>query len=141
MAIQVNPSLQNQTRAKDQIAKRVIYINLFFFISYVVYTGIIGISNDLDMEMKVILVTVPCNFSIAIRNPVITRFAFRVNQTIQRNTVEDRRQAEINEALRKREERQRLNGMRNSSRNENHNIPTVIRGVQTFEDLMAKVEV
>ena len=98
-------------------------------------------SLNMDMEMKVILVTVPCNISIAIRNPIITRFAFRVNQTIQRNTVEDRRQAEINEALRKREVRQRWNQMRNSYTNMNPSIPTVSRRVQNLDDVMVKVEV
>ena len=141
MVAQVNPSLQNETRARDQIAKRAIYINFLFFIPYIVYSGIIGKAFDLDLEMKVIFVSIPCNISIAIRNPVITRFAFRVNQRIQRNTIEDRRQAEINEALRKREARQQRNQLRNSFTNANHNIPTVSSRVQNMEDSMVKVEV
>ena len=41
----------------------------------------------------------------ALRNPIIARFAFRVNRTIQKETVEDRRQSVILAARTKREER------------------------------------
>ena len=142
MTAQVNPSVSNQNRARDHIAKRAIYINLLFLMSYIVYSGIIGKGFDWDLETKVMVVTIPCNISIAIQNPIITRLAFRVNQRIQRNTIEDRRQAEINEALRKREERQRSNQMRNSSTTRvNPEIPTVSRRVQKLEESMTKVEV
>ena len=108
----------------------------------VVYSGIIGKGFDLDLEMKVIVVTIPCNISIAIQNLIITRLAFRVNLGVRRNTVEDRRQAEINEALRKREARQHSNQIRNSSTTQvNPEIPTVSRRVQKLENSMVKVEV
>ena len=49
--------------------------------------------------------TVPNLLVDALRNPIIARFAFRVNQAIQKETVEDRRQAEIKYALKKRDQR------------------------------------
>ena len=141
MTTQVNPSVRNQNKARDHIAKRAIYINLLFLMTYIVYSGIIGKGFDWDLEMKVMVVTIPCSISIAISNSIITRLAFRVNQRIQRNTVEDRRQGEINDALRKREARQRRNQMRSSCTSVNPEIPTVSSRVQNFEDLMVKVEV
>ena len=41
------------------------------------------------------------------QNPVIARFAFQVNQQIQKESVDKRRQQEIQEALERRQERKR----------------------------------
>ena len=60
---------------------------------------------DLTHETHVILMTLPNLLVDALRNPIIARFAFQVNQAIQKETVEDRRKAEIQNALRKREQR------------------------------------
>ena len=57
------------------------------------------------LETKVILITIPNLLVDALRNPIIVRFAFRVNQAIQRETVEDRRQSVIEFAMKKREQR------------------------------------
>ena len=72
---------------------------------YFVCTVVIGKAFDLTHETHVILMTVPNLLVNALRNPIIARFAFQVNRAIQKETVEDRRQAEIRLALRKREHR------------------------------------
>ena len=53
----------------------------------------------------------------AIRNPLISRLAFHVNRQIIRQTVEDQRKYEIEEALQKRQE-QRLKNEKQSSNSE-----------------------
>ena len=45
----------------------------------------------------------------AVRNPIIATFTFQVNSQILRESVEDRRKKEIQEAFEKRAERQRQN--------------------------------
>ena len=70
-----------------------------------IFSAIIGKGFDITLEAKVICMTIPNLLVDALRNPIIARFAFRVNQAIQKETVEDRRQAEIKYALKKRDQR------------------------------------
>ena len=59
----------------------------------------------MPVETKVIIITIPNLLVNALRNPIIARFAFRVNRSIQKETVESRRQSVILAARKKREER------------------------------------
>ena len=77
------------------------------------------------METKVIWITIPNLLVDAIRNPVIARFAFRVNEAIQRNTVEDRRQTEIKAALKERQQRQKMREEGNLNERRVAEIPTI----------------
>ena len=79
------------------------------------------------METKVIWITIPNLLVDAIRNPIIARFAFRVNEAIQRNTVEDRRQLEIKAALKERQQRQKMREEGNLNGGPNNEIPTISR--------------
>ena len=88
-------------------------------------SAIIGNSFDATLETKVVLITIPNLFVDAIRNPIIARFAFRVNEAIQRNTVEDRRQWEIKAALKERQQRQKMREERNLNEGQNNEIPTI----------------
>ena len=69
------------------------------------FLAIIGRAIELPVETKVIIITIPNLLVNALRNPIIARFAFRVNRSIQKETVEDRRQAVILAARKKREQR------------------------------------
>ena len=62
---------------------------------------------DLSLEQKALLVTFGNVVVAALRNPAIARFAFQVNQQIQKESVDNRRQQEIQEALERRQERKR----------------------------------
>ena len=70
-----------------------------------IFLAIIGRLIDLPLETKVIIITIPNLLVDALRNPIIARFAFRVNKIIQKETVEDRRQAVILAARKRREQR------------------------------------
>ena len=70
-------------------------------------------------------ITIPNLFVDAIRNPIIARFAFRVNEAIQRNTVEDRRQWEIKAALKERQQRQKMREEGNLNERRVAEIPTI----------------
>ena len=59
----------------------------------------------MPVETKVIIITIPNLLVNALRNPIIARFAFRVNRSIQKETVEDRRQSVILAARKEREQR------------------------------------
>ena len=124
MVVEVSPSMRQAMEEKkghDEIARRAIYINICLFIPWVFYSAIVGNSFDFSLETKAILLAIPNLFVDAIRNPIIARFAFRVNETIKRNTVEDRRQDEIKAALQERQEIREENARRKSE------VPTVRR--------------
>ena len=87
-------------------------MNVFFSSEVVV-----GKAFNLTHETHVILMTLPNLLVDALRNPIIARFAFQVNQAIQKETVEDRRKAEIQNALRKREQSQPKIGRRTGTTN------------------------
>lgn len=72
-----------------------------------IFSAIIGKGFDITLEAKVICMTIPNLLVDALRNPIIARFAFRVNQAIQKETVEDRRQAVIRNALEKKDQRKK----------------------------------
>ena len=93
---------------REKIPKRATIINTCLFVPWFVYTAVLGNSFGLDLESKVLLVTLPNAIVNALRNPLIGRLAFHVNRQIMRQTVEDRRKYEIEEALEKRRERQRM---------------------------------
>ena len=124
MIVEVSLSMRQameEKRGHNEIARRAIYINICLFIPWVFYSAIVGNSFDFSLETKTILLTIPNLFVDAIRNPIIARFAFRVNETIKRNTVEDRRHDEIKSALQKRQEIREENARRKSE------VPTVRR--------------
>ena len=95
---------------REKIPKRATLINTCLFLPWSVLTAVISNSFGLDLETKVLLVTIPNAVVNALRNPLIGRLAFHVNRKIMRQTVEDRRKYEIEEALEKRRERQRMKG-------------------------------
>ena len=126
MIVEVSLSMRQameEKRGHNEIARRAIYINICLFIPWVFYSAIVGNSFDFSSETKTILITISNLFVDAIRNPIIARFAFRVNETIKRNTVEDRRQDEIKAALQKRQEIREENARRE--------VPTVSRLVNS----------
>ena len=55
----------------------------------------------------------------AIRNPLISRLAFHVNRQIIRQTVEDRRKCEIEEALKKRNQEKQRKTQKQQMKQEN----------------------
>ena len=97
-------SIVTERKRRDEIAKRAMIINAGLFLPWVFYSVIIGKGLDISLETQVICMTIPNLLVDALRNPIIARFAFRVNRAIHNETVEDRRQEVIELALKKREE-------------------------------------
>ena len=90
---------------REKIPKRATLINTCLFIPWFVYSAVLGNSFGFDLETKVLLLALPNVIVTALRNPLIARLAFHVNRQIMRQTVEDRKKFEIEEALWKRRER------------------------------------
>ena len=106
---QVLKTSEQERQRREKIPKRATMISSCMFIPFIVYTLVILHGFNLSLEVKALLVTLGNSLVAATRNPVIARFAFQVNQQIQKESVEKRRQAEIQEALeRKQEQRQTL---------------------------------
>ena len=87
--------------------------------------GAVLLSNSfaLDLETKVLALTLHNTIVNALRNPLIARLAFHVNKQILRQTVEDRRKHEIEEALQKRQERRmKINAQLNNQTQANQNV-------------------
>ena len=103
---------------REKIPKRATIINSCFFLNFTCFSAVL-LFTKLDLESKILLVTLANGVVNAIRNPLISRFAFHVNNQIIRQTVEDLRNNEIQEALQKREERRKQ-----KEQNENENGPT-----------------
>ena len=95
---------------REKIPKRATLINTCLFVPWFVYTAVLGNAFGIDLETRMLLMLLPNAVVNAVRNPLIGRLAFHVNRQIIRQTVEDRRKYEIEEALEKRRERQRMKG-------------------------------
>ena len=96
---------EQERQRLEKIPKRATFINSCMCIPFFAFTLIIFNVFDLSMEIKALLVNVGNILVIATRNPVIARFAFQVNQQIKKESVEQRRQSEIQEALKRKQER------------------------------------
>ena len=92
---------------REKIPKRATIINSCLFVPWIVYAAAIGNAFELELETKVLLIALPNAMVNGLRNPLIARLAFHVNDQIKRQTVEDRRNDEIKAALAKREERRK----------------------------------
>ena len=95
---------EQERQRREKIPKRATIINSCMFIPFTVYSLVVVKGFGLSLEIKALLVT-SATFVVAARNPVIARFAFQVNKQIQKESVEKRRQAEIQEALERKQER------------------------------------
>ena len=93
-----------ERQRREKIPKRATIINSCMFIPFTVFSLVVVKGFGLSLEFKGLLVT-SATFVVAARNPVIARFAFQVNKQIQKESVEKRRQAEIQEALERKQER------------------------------------
>lgn len=108
---------------REKIPKRATLINTCLFVPWFVYMAVFGNSFGLGTETRMFFVALPNCIVNAVRNPLISRLAFHVNKQIIRQTVEDQRKYEIEEALQKRQE-QRLKNEKHSS-NSQQDIFTV----------------
>ena len=95
---------EEERKRREKIPKRATIINSCMFIPFTVFSLVVVKGFGLSLEFKALLVT-SATFVVAARNPVIARFAFQVNKQIQKESVEKRRQAEIQEALERKQER------------------------------------
>ena len=100
---------------REKIPKRATIINTCLFVPWIAYTAVVGNTVDLDLETKTLLVTLPNAIVNGLRNPLIGRLAVHVNTQIMRQTVEDRRNAEIAAAMKKREDRRRQKELENDT--------------------------
>ena len=95
-------------KRREKIPKRATLINTCLFVPWVVYTAVLGNAFGFDFETTILILALSNAVVIALRNPLIARLAFHVNKQIMRQTVEDRRNCEIEEALQKRQEQRRM---------------------------------
>ena len=102
-----------ERKRREKIPKRATMINSGLVIFAIASSAIPLKSFDLDLETRALLFVVMVALLNTLRNPIIARLAFQVNKQIQRETVEDKRQKEIKDALEKRAERQRTKDEQN----------------------------
>ena len=104
---QMMNATDEERRKREKIPKRATIISSCMFVPFTAFSLIILNGFDLNLEQKALLVTFGNVVVAALRNPAIARFAFQVNQQIQKESVDKRRQQEIQEALERRQERKR----------------------------------
>ena len=97
---------EEDRKRRERIPKRATLINTCLFVPWIAYIAFLNVP-DLHLETRTLLVTLPNALVNALRNPIIASLAFKVNEQIRQETVEDRRQLEIEKALKKRAERKR----------------------------------
>ena len=102
---QVLKTSEQERKRREKIPKRATIISSSMFIPFTAYSLVILKGFGFSLELKALLVTFGNTFVIAARNPVIARFAFQVNKQIRKESVEERRQIEIQEALERKQER------------------------------------
>ena len=102
---QVLKKSEQERKRREKIPKRATIISSSMFIPFTAYSLVILKGFGFSLELKALLVTFGNTLVIAARNPVIARFAFQVNKQIRKESVEERRQIEIQEALERKQER------------------------------------
>ena len=95
-----------EKKRREKIPKRATKINVGLMVFALACAIITGTSFDMNVESQILLPVVPISLVIALRNPLVARFAFQVNQQILQESKNQRRQKEIKDALKKRAERQ-----------------------------------
>ena len=104
---------------REKIPKRATLINTCLFVPWFVYTAVLGNSFGIDLETRMFLIPLSNAVANAVRNPLIGRLAFHVNRQIIRQTVEDRRKCEIEEALKKRNQEKQRKTQKQQMKQEN----------------------
>ena len=106
-------------KRREKIPKRATLINTCLFVPWFVYTAVLGNSFGIDLETRMFLIPLSNAVANAVRNPLIGRLAFHVNRQIIRQTVEDRRKCEIEEALKKRNQEKQRKTQKQQMKQEN----------------------
>ena len=94
-----------ERQRREKIPKRATIINTSLFIFAASLSIIVTIQSNWEPEEKNFTMTISSAIVNALRNPIIACWAFQVNRQIRQETVDDRRNKEIQEALKKRAER------------------------------------
>jgi len=106
-------------KRREKIPKRATLINTCLFVPWFVYTAVLRNSFGIDLETRMFLIPLSNAVANAVRNPLIGRLAFHVNRQIIRQTVEDRRKCEIEEALKKRNQEKQRKTQKQQMKQEN----------------------
>ena len=96
---------EEEIQRREKIPKRATIINTCIFIIAAVLSMILIAQSDFDQEGKTFVVTMFIAIVNALRNPLVVSWTFQVNQQIRQETVDEKRNKEIEEALKKRAER------------------------------------
>ena len=105
---QMMNATDEERRKREKIPKRATIISSCMFVPFTATSLIFVFGFDLSLEVKTATVAMGNALVAAMRNPVIARFAFQVNQQIQKESVDKRRQQEIQEALERRRAREEV---------------------------------
>ena len=98
--------VEEQRNKRTEIAQHTTAISIAtVVIPWIFLTVILG-NFYLDLEEKTLISAISYSVTHATRNPLISKFACKVNERVQAETVDDRRQREINDAIKRRAERQ-----------------------------------
>ena len=117
-----------ERKKREKIPKRVTKINSSFFVIVIAgLIGIFGLKRIITNETMMLLFNIIMALVNAFRNPIIASFAFQVNRQIQRESVEDRRRREIEDALKKRAE-----GRRPDEENQENQVHVTINNSSVF---------
>ena len=96
---------EEEIQRREKVPKRATIINTCLFVVVTVLSIIFIGQSEVDPETKTFMAAISSTIMMALRNPIIACWAFQVNRQIRRETVEERRNKEIEEALKKRAER------------------------------------
>ena len=95
-------AIEEERKKREKVARQATAINtVTVLVPWIVFTFIAG--NFVDLMSKCMVLAFMFSLINALRN--ITKFACRVNQQVRQETVEDRRQREIQDAQQRRDER------------------------------------
>ena len=97
---------EEERRRREEIPRRATVISTFTGVIPYILCG--AIMQDLilpGLETRCLVMTITFSLVIALRNQIIAKYVCKINRQIQRQTVEDRRQQEIDAAIERRDKR------------------------------------
>ena len=104
----IRSNKEAEQKCCDKIAKRAMWINLGLTLLWFTNSSITAIATKLTLQEYRFFIVIPNIVVNGIRNPLIAKYAFKVNEMSREECRETRRKREIAIALEKREMRRQV---------------------------------
>ena len=104
----IRSNKEAEQKCCDKIAKRAMWINLGLTLLWFTNSSITAIATKLTLQEYRFFIVIPNIVVNGIRNPLIAKYAFKVNEMSREESRETRRKREIAIALEKREMRRQV---------------------------------